>query len=511
MGEKGLLNPATIGDDPAELRAALVQAIDLIKQLKQQNEQLTHYLVQLRRWQFGTKSERLPEGQQIFAFYGTLEAARPSAAEESPASHPTGKRNGHGRRVIPPELPRRVILHDLGEKEKRCPDCKKMLRQIGQEIAEQLEYHPASMHVLQHVRLKYACGSCEGNVRIADPATGPILKGLAGPGLLAHLLVSKYDDHLPLYRQSEIFARQGVVLPRSTLCGWVGESVGLLKPIVEAMKKDILSSRHLKTDDTPVRYLDPESDKARQGRVWAYVGDRDHHQVVYEFTTTREQKWPKTFLGSYQGTLQADAYKGYDQLYVTGSIVEVACMAHVRRKFFEALETDRERASMALAMIGKLYEIERIAKDLPSAKRKALRQERARPILDQFGTWMQGELLKILPKSPIGQAIQYARAQWTALNRYVDDGDLNIDNNECERLLRGVCVGKKNYLFFGSEGGGAWAAIIYSLIESCKLNKVDPFAYVRDVLVRVSTHPTSRIEKLMPRLWKPPPQTKDSS
>jgi transposase len=300
---------------------------------------------------------------------------------------------------------------------------------------------------------------------------------------------------------------RGIELTRSTLCGWVGQCVGLVRPIYAAVVRDILGSKVLHTDDTPVRVLEPGQGKARLARLWAYVGDRQHYQVAYQFTLTREQKWAKEFLGDWKGYLQADAYPGYGQLYTGGTIIEVGCWAHVRRKFFDAQDTNKTRALLALAWIGRLYGVEKEARTLSSLERRALRLARSKPILEEIKAWLDGEIDRVPPRSPIAQAMQYARGQWGALVRYLEDGDLDIDNNECERLIRGCCVGRKNYLFFGSEGGGEWGAVIYTLVESAKLNGHDPFAYLKDVLVRVGAHPMRRIDELMPRLWKPPPNS----
>ncbi|MEK7879535.1 MAG: IS66 family transposase, partial [candidate division NC10 bacterium] len=334
-------------------------------------------------------------------------------------------------------------------------------------------------------------------------------------GLLAHVLVSKYADHLPLYRQSGILLRHGVTLARSTLCQWVGQCVGLLSPIVTAMKQDILQSKVIQTDDTPVRVLDPGSGKTLQGRLWAYLGDKEHASAVFDFSMTRQQCWPKAFLGDFSSYLQADAYTGYDQLFTSGKaggkMIEVGCWAHGRRKFFEAKDTDRERSRWAVDAIRRLYQVEWDARDLDATARKALRQERSSSILDEIHAWLKAQSVRVLPKAPMGEAIYYALAQWKALNRYLEDGDLAIDNNACERLLRGACLGRKNYLFFGSEEGGRWAAVLYSLVESCKLRGIDPFVYLKDVLVRTSTHPQRRVLELTPRLWKPPPEVENTS
>ena len=498
----------SLPDDPAVLKSIIADQARWIERLK-------HELFRLRRWPFGTKAERLPEGQQIFDFYGTLEEERKKAEEKAasgPPPPPRGPRQGHGRRVIPPELPRREVVHDVPESDRKCDECGEVMVEFGRDVSEQLEYQPCQIYVIQNVYPKYACKNkaCGmGPVAQAPAETIPVGRGLAGPGLMAHVLVSKYDDHLPLYRQSEIFGRQGLDLPRSTLGLWVGEAVELLRPLVGAMKEDILQSKVICTDDTPVRVLDPGAGRAHQGRFWAYLGDRAHRQVVFEFTMTREQKWAKEFLGDYAGYLQADAFKGYDQLFKEGRILEVACWAHGRRYFFEAQETDRERALWALGQIGLLYDIEREAKEraLKPDEVRALRQERARPILERIRDWLEREAPRVLPKSPMGQAIHYARSQWKALQVYLQDGNLSIDNNAVENILRGVAVGRKNWLFLGSEGGGKWAAVLYSLIESCKRHGVNPWLYLKDVLVRVSTHPSRRILELTPRLWKPPPDS----
>lgn len=508
MEREAARDPETLPDDPAALKNLAIEQAAEIKHLRRQIDQLQQGLWLLRRHMFGVKSERLPEGQEIFAFYGTLEPDRRKAASESEElPKPPGKKKGHGRRVIPDELPRRVIVHDLSDGEKTCPDCGKQLREFDRDRSEQLEYHPADIYVIRHERPKYSCPGCVGHVRVAPPGTSPIERGLAGPGLLAHVVVSKYEHHLPLYRQQRMLQNQGIRLTRSTLCGWVGQCVELLRPIYEAVVGDILESRILHTDDTPVKFLEPGERRALEGRLWAYVGDRKHRQVAYQFSRNREKKWTKDFLGDWRGFLQADAYKGYDHLFTGGTIMEVGCWAHARRKFFDAQGADEERAVWALGMIARLYHLERVAKEASAKDRRALRRRQARPVLEDLKTWLDHEILRVLPESAIGKAIQYARGQWEALVRYLDDGDLDIDNNECERLLRGVCVGRKNYLFFGRECGGEWAAVIYTLIESAKLAGVVPYEYLKDVLVRVSTHPMSRISELMPRCWKPQADT----
>lgn len=504
------LDPATLPEDPQTLKKMLLEYAGKLQDREGYIQRLQHLLARFRRWQFGQKSERIAEGQQIFEFYGTVEAEKLAEEkdEKVPRARQRPKRGGY--RVIPKDIPQKVVTVDLSEHEKKCPKCGAVRRLIGYEESKQLDYQPASFFEVITRRAKYACAPCEGHLQTAPLPTplGPIEKGLPGFGLLANVLVAKYCDHLPLYRQSRIYLRHGIEIPRSTLCNWVGQAVTLLDPIVEAMKRDVLLSRILRTDDTVVRMLVPGLGRTAQARLWGYLGDPLHNQVVYEFTPDRKQEHPLRFLANFKGSIQADAYKGYDRLFFPGSDrTELACWAHDRRYWFDARDTDPERASVALGYIRLLYAVEAEAAAMTSSDRVALRQQKALPVLEKFKKWLDPESLRILPQSPIGEAFRYTLAQWQALIRYVDDGDASIDNSAMERALRGVAIGRKNFLFAGSEAGGCWMAIAYSLIESCKLNGVEPYRYLKDVLRRVWTHPASKIDELMPRLWKPPPDT----
>ncbi|MBI2932487.1 MAG: IS66 family transposase [Planctomycetes bacterium] len=498
-------------DDSETLKKMLVEAGEELQERELDVLRLKHLLGRFQRWQFGAKSERVPEGQQIFAFYGTLEAEpadESSQPEPLPRARPRPKRGGY--RVIPADLPRQVVVQDLTADEKRCPGCGLERACIGFDETRQIDFTPASFFEYVLRRMKYACTGCEKHVATAPlpvPA-GPIEKGLPGFGLLANILVAKYADHLPLYRQSRIYARHGVEIPRSTLCDWVGRATTLLSPIVEAIMKDVLASRILKTDDTVVRMQVPWLDHTVQARLWGYLGDAHHNQVGYEFTPNRNEEHPLRILAGFKGFVQADAYKGYDKLFRPGSgRTELGCMAHARRYFFEARDTDPQRGSTAIGFIRTLYEVEAMAAGLSPQERAAVRRQKASPILGSFKGWLDQEALKLIPGSPMSKAFGYALNQWEALNRYVDDGEASIDNNAMERTLRGVAIGRKNYLFVGSEAGGRWAAVAYSLIESCKLNGVEPYRYLKDVLRRVWTHPASGVDELMPRLWKPPPDS----
>jgi transposase len=379
------------------------------------------------------------------------------------------------------------------------------LKRIGEEVSERLEYVPASLVVIEEACQKYACPKgC--TVVAAEKPEAPIEKGLPGPGLLAQVAVSKYGDHLPLHRQVEIFRRQGVELPRQTMCDWMRGCADLVSPLYELMKARVLGSKAVQTDDTPVPVLDPALPRTRTGRIWTYVGDNEHPYTVYDYTPSRSRHGPEAFLEEFRGFLQADAYSGYDRLYEDGQrgIVEVACWAHSRRKFYEAQSSDLMRSTIVLAYIRLLYDVEHEAREqkLKGEARRALRREKSKPILVDIRAYLEREQPQVLPKSPEGQAIAYTLSNWKALVRHCDDGDLEIDNNGAERSLRGVAVGRKNWLFFGSDQGGRTAAVLSSLMATCKRLAIDPFAYLRDIFERISRHPQGRLAELLPDQWK---------
>lgn len=496
--------------DPEILTTLVVQLFGELRDKSRQIEQLTHTLNLLRRMQFGPRSEKLSTDQLLLSFAAMLTPKPPEPAP-TPAPAAEAPKNGHGRRRLPSHLPRERVVHDVGSDEKKCRGCGTLLQEIGREASEQLDYHPASLHVIQHERIKYACQGCHQTVLVADLPPQPIEKGMPGPGLLAHVLVSKYADHLPLNRQEGIFKRQGVDLPKATLCDWVKESAQILKPVIDAVKKYVLEAPKIHTDDTPVPVLDETRKHTREGRLWNYVRDGTHPAVLYDYSEDHRKEWPLAFLKNYKGHLQADAYPGYNDLYRTGQVIEVGCWAHTRRYFFDAKDTDGARAQVALAYIAELYKVEEAAKELDPEARKTMRQERSKPVTEALKKWLNDEGVFVLPKSPMGEAFHYAQAQWTALTRYLENGMLDIDNSIAERTLRGVAVGRKNWMFAGSDEGGRRAAVIYTLIETCKLNKIDPFAYLRDVMARIATHPMSQIQSLTPMHWKPPPEKPDSS
>jgi transposase len=503
---------------PDDLETAHQLIRELLKTLAQQlhlNDKLQHQLEQLLRQRYGRKTEQIDPAQLLLFAQEILAQAEPTPAptpEPDPASTSTKdapKKNGHGRKPLPKSLPRETVLHDVPPEQRTCPDCGAERTCIGHEVREQLEYKPASLFVIEHVRPKYACEACEANVVIADRLPEPIEKGLPGPGLLAHIAVSKYADHLPLYRLEGIFKRFGVELSRSTMCDWMASIADLLKPIVKLMLSKILNSKVVQNDDTTVPVQDHDGKGIKTGRLWVSIGDHDHHYVVYTYTPDRSAAGPEEIFKDFKGYLQADAYSGYDGLYKSGDIVEVGCMMHARRKFYEARTSDPQRSHQALAWISLLYDVERDAKKRQTADYEAfvafrhdLRNERSRPIFDKLHTWLEAELPKVLPKSPIGEAIQYALNHWEALKRPLEAGFLELDNGASERAFKPVALGRKNWLFAGSDKGGETAAVLMSLCMTCKELEIDPQAYLRDVLDRISTHPARRIEELLPDRWQ---------
>lgn len=477
---------------------------------------LKSQLEALKRRIFGRRSEKIDPNQLALFEDLTRRLAEAESQATEPAGEPVassageprknGHRNGRGRRPLPADLPRERIEVPVAEEDRTCPSCHEPMTRFGEEITEELDYVPASFVVRQYARPKYACKTCQEGVVIADLPPRPIPKGLAGPGLLAQVLTSKFADHLPLHRQQGIFRRHGVQIGDSTMCDWVRDMADLLSPIVVTLKEQVLASYLVQTDDTPVLVLDRAGRPSARGYLWVYIGDQKG--AVFDFTETRSRAGPLAFLGGYAGYVQADAYGGYDVLFrplpdgTDSPRREVGCWAHARRKFYDARLDDRSRCTEMLALIGKLYDVEREAKDVDADVRRAMRQERSVPILEAIETKLQTWSIELLPKSTVGQAVAYARGQWKALLRYVQDGRLPIDNNLSERMLRMAAVGRKNWLFFGSEAGGHRAAVIYSLVASCKLCGIDPFAYLRDAITRCCDPRLDAFADLTPAAWK---------
>jgi len=494
----------------AQLTAALAESSQTVAQQQQLLEKLAHELALFKRCLFGSRRERLgddPRQQKLFEVSdapGSETDDSSSSEEESPADKPRGKRRGHGRQPLPQFLPRQTIEHTLPEIERGCPCCGQERAKISQVVSEQLEHTPASLFVIEHVQITYACQKCQEQVVTAPKPPQPIEKGVAGPGLLAHVITAKYVQHLPLYRQEDIFARQGVLIRRSTLAGWMAGAAECLLPLQKLMVRRVLAGNVLGTDDTPVKVLDPELDHTRTGRFWAYVGDDRHRYTVYDYTPNHKRDGPQQFLKDYRGVLQADAFGGYDGIFLksNGRIVEAACCAHARRKFFEVRETAPALAHQALAFFSRLYAIEHDAETLAPDARRALRQEQSVPILNDMHVWLNEQLRGLRPKSPVTGAIKYSLKNWDALCRFTTDGNIPIDNNRTERTLRDQAVGRKNWLFLGSDNGGRTAAVLYSLVASAKRHHLDPQAYLTDVLRRLPaiTNPLS-LRNLLPDRW----------
>jgi transposase len=494
---------ATSSITDLESARALIATLQAeLRKAQRENAQLRHQLDVLCRRLFGKKSEKVDPRQLQLALEQLANEPGPVAepiemdSGETPVRAHT-RRHTHGRQPLPADLPRQVLTIDIPESDKTCT-CGTRKVVIGTTDSEKLDYVPASFRILQTSRLKYACPACHEGVVEAPAPPQAVEKSLAAEGLLAHVVVSKYADHLPLHRLEGIFARHGVTLARSTLCDWVADVATALAPIGDELRRQITASRYLQTDDTPVTVLDANGHSFK-GRLWTYL-DPLGGQVVFDATATHERAGPETFLAAFSGYLQADAYTGYDALYRSGRITEVACWAHSRRRFVEALDPDTNAAPV-IALIQQLYQVERAAGEASPEERKAIRQRDSGPLLARLDILRHELTAQALPKSPLGEALRYLDRQWLALRRFLEDGDLIIDNNNAERQLRTVAVGRKNWLFAGSMAGAHRAALLYSLIQSCRLAGVPPFEYLRDVLLRVATHPQHGIQQLTPKGW----------
>ena len=483
----------------AELKSACVTIEEQHGKLQAAQQQIRELLSAMR----GKQRERIAPDQLLLFEIGELETFIEEAAAEEPSRRRQRKR---GRRLIPDDAPREEVVHELPEKDRLCPHDGQPMPLIRYEESEQLEYVPPRVKVLVHKRAVYACpNKHDGVTEAAKLVTAPkppqpIEKGLAGPGLLAAMAVGKFGDHLPGYRLEDILSRHGVEIPRNTIYGWLASVAELVTPVVELMKQRVLQSKVIHTDDTQVKLIDKAIRSTRLARFWAYIGDQDHPYTIYDFTETRQRAGPQAFLKGYAGYLQADAYGGYDGIYLesAGAIQEVACWAHCRRYWWKAREHDAARSHHVLALIGRLYEIERAADETVDRDRlQSLRAKHAAPILSEFKQWLDQE--DFLPKSQIGKAATYTRNQWEALNRYVDDGALSIDNNIAERAMKNVAIGRKAWLFVGSTLAGERAANLMSLIATCKANRVEPWAYLRDTFKRLPYGDSP--EQLLPDQW----------
>jgi transposase len=515
------IDPDKLPQDAPSLRQIV---LDLMAQLEREHSE-RHKYESLRRElldaQRNRKSEQLSK-EQLSLFEAAWKARAAADANGASAESEdddidpdnaggdagkqnTAQRSRRGRRPLADHLERERIVHDLAESEKHCACCGKQLRLIEEETSERYDCVPARLRVIQDVCLKYAC---DCTVKTAGKPAQPIAKSTASASLLAQVIVAKHCDHQPLHRQEKMFERHGVEISRKTMGGWMAQCAELLDPLYRKLKRDLFFSKVIGTDDTGVKVLDRKLPFARTGRIWPYLGDVHHPVVVYDYTPTRGRAGPAKFLEGYQGYLQADAYSVYDAFFKPArGLTEVGCWMHARRYVYKALESDQERMGPALHLIARLYAVEQRARELAlnAEQRQALRQRVLAKLLEKLHQYLTGLQQEVLPKSPSGAAVRYALNQWGALTRFLEDGELEIDNGATERANRDIALGRGNWTFFGSDQGGRTAAVLQSFVASCKRAKVEPFAWFHDVLGRIAEHSVNRLEELLPHNWKPLP------
>ena len=523
--------PAVLPDDPGALKTLVAKLAQRCDDLELRSLRLEMELLRYKKWVYGPRADRLAtagEVNQMLLDLGEALEARPldpadvPANEGAPIEAPRRVQRAKGRRNLEnfEHLPVTRCEHDLSEGEKACPGCGAMREKIGEESSWQVEYIPGRFERLEHVRFKYACPRCEqsaapGGPQItrADKPRAPIEKGLAGPGLLAYVVTSKYSDYLPLYRLEDIFRRSGFEVSRATQSLWCRDVADLVGPLYALMVRRVLASRVVCTDDTVMPMLLPGAGQAKKARMWVYVGDDDHPYNIFDFTLGRTRDGPAQFLGGYKGTLVADAYGGYDGIVVGNQLTRAGCWAHSRRKFIDAQPTHPAIAAEAVEIIGKLYGIEERGKALDAVSRGELRRRESAPVLatlrDRLFTWRD----QLLPKHPMAQAVAYALNQWTELGVFAGDGPdaghVPIDNNASEREIKRVVLNRKNSLFVGNPRGGQTAAILSSLTSTCRRHDIDPQRYLTQLLTNLPDTPVSRIDRWLPDQWQrrdtPPP------
>jgi transposase len=520
MSEYSLMteHTASIPNDPARMREQLDASHARIRDLEHQLEEtcstaeelqrafacLKEEYLALKRLMFGPRRERLPEDpnqQHLFDPGAPPLVPETPDADQDQSSSGRRRRKGHGRRALAEHLPREETIHDVPEDERRCA-CGEDKTSIGEDVTERLDYIPGRLVVVRHHYPKYACSKCKNGVTSHPTVPGPIPGGLPEAGLLAQVIVSKFFAHLPLYRQQDILARNGIFLPRSTLCGWLAQSAQVCRPLVELMDCEILRSHVIQADETPVPVLDPDRTSTRTGYLWARRGDLDHPYTIYNYTDSRGHEGPAAFLRNYRGFLQTDGYSAYDTVVrkSNGRIIALCCWAHARRKFFDARLSQPREVPYVLGLIEQLYEVETEAKGWSAEHRLAARQARSVPVLARLEAYLRGQRGEALPMSKYGEAIGYVLNRWDEMCRYTTDGCLEIDNNATERTIRPCAISRKNWLFFGSDRGGETAAILFSILANARRHLIEPFAYVRALLIASCSRPVDW-QSLLPDVW----------
>lgn len=489
--------------------------VESLKQLIVGRERLIQKLVdenlRLKRWRFGRSAEKLDEADPQHPLFPGQKASSDSAPavhavpEEDSTVDRTEKPSSSNRRPcrsFPDHLPRETVVHS--PEQCQCPECGASMRKLGEDVSEMLDYVPGYFKVIRHVRPKLSCGRCSKVVQLPAPAR-PIDRAMPTAGLLAQVIVSKYADHCPLYRQQAIYRRVGIELDRATLASWIGEASNRLDPVVKALGRYVRLAEKIHADDTPVPVLDPGRGKTKTGRLWTYVrddrpsGSKDPPAVWYRYSPDRQSRHPQSHLKDYQGILQADGYSGFGALYQSGTILEAGCWAHARRKFYDLYAAHQSPiAAEAIERIGQLYAIEREIRGWGVDDRRATRQARAVPIIDELHAWLGQQRQSVSAKSGIANAIDYSLSRWKALTRFCTDGRIDLDNNTAERSIRAIVLGRNNYLFMGADVGGERAANIYSLIGTCLLNAIDPLVYLRECLQRLPITSAARISDFFP-------------
>ena len=496
---------------PLEIPADLSDAQQIIEKQQHEIQRLSQELSWLKRQIFGQKRERfvpmVPEEQMsLEGLFEQVQGGTPGFSEsrETITYDRRKPKKGHGRKPIPDDLHREIHVLDVPESEKKCPCCGEEKKHIGDDVTEELEYKPAVFFVNQYIRPKYACPNCPDNgVTTAPVPPRPIDKGIAGPGLLAYILVSKYVDHLPLYRLEQMFKRYQIHINRSTMAGWIAQLCVFLDAVYREMKRQLIDQAFLiQADETTLKVQnDTVKDKCDLGYMWPFVGDGK--LAVFEFRDTRVREGPTDFLSGFTDrSLMSDGYAGYNQVIEKNNLVHLMCWAHARRKFFDSKNLDPQFTDHILGLIKELYMVERDAAERTSDERKTMRLERSVPVLEKIKSALEERSKTMLPKNPLNEAINYSLNHWKQLTAYLQDGRLPIDNNLVENAIRPVALGRKNWLFAGSPEGAQRMAIIYSLVATCKLNDINPYEYFVEILPKIASYPANKIADLIPIYWK---------